>query len=268
MNGSGIYKLVTEISNDLLFTMTVTVVIVFTIVTKILPMNITHLLGFMISLGVVMFIHDKDKTINSTFNSETDFKLNTILDRVEKSRAITRRAIHSTLGLSPADTNKNKVQELTEKNNSLFLDPNLINVFFNVQDFYLYNADAFEKMVSATDSLLRIHRDLLTGAITFCQENIEIAEEFQKDALNAYHSFIFALPVGQVLDSKFRNNKKRLEILLARHIDDMRAICRRQYGNRASSRSGTKKPLDIYSRVVSTFGPKPLDPSMDLHDFY
>lgn len=228
--------------------------------TTLFIVKVPHIAGLLLGVALVIFMQDRDASKIGDFNREMEFKLNTI-----------KRLIRSSKKARPGPI---KQRDLINDPKHLHKDPDLINLFFNIQDFQKYNPAAYEQMVHATDNVLQLHDDLikfdkikgtefedgqLRRGASACGQNIEVADQFIADALNHYHSLIVALPSNVVVDEKFNNNQTRFHLLLRRHRDDMYRRCKRFYDHTGYFNQ---------RKVLRNSGPRPMNPNAGPFDYY
>jgi hypothetical protein len=148
----------------------------------------------------------------------------------------------------------------------IYLDADLIEAFYSLKtDFYQYNPDTYEKTLKATDSLLRISKDMTTillpqpepinNNINFDEpsspkketkvtlvndfENYEVAKLQYKLANNYLNSYIINLPSNPVLHKKFDVITKKIHTLLKKNLDQIYNIY--------------KKNRKVYSRNITDY---------------
>lgn len=131
------------------------------------------------------------------------------------------------------------------------IEPDMINFFYKIRDFRIYNRDAYYKSIKHTNLLLKIASELendyfyinqngydswqMFGPLSrpTIQSNIKNHKEmFQKAryhgqlALNYLHSFSVTIP-GGIFRKKFNHSLKESHILIKRIIDNILIHCKR-----------------------------------------
>lgn len=131
------------------------------------------------------------------------------------------------------------------------LEPDMINFFYDIRDFRIYNRDSYIKAIKSTDSLLKIKQELendyryiqeqgLSGWQNFgdvpkakIQSNIknhksmfEAAEITGQRAINYIHSFVIVLP-GGIMREKHTKAHTKFHILIKRILDDILRSCKK-----------------------------------------
>lgn len=239
-----VYDYISKTTNENTFRAFVIAVIILTIFTTVFPLDIRHISAILIAVALVFLTEDRDRSNIDTFNKDLEFKLNTIKKLIRESKQ--------------AEPSPMTTQEFLDDPKNLHLDPDLINLFFNIQDFHKYNPNAFWLLIKACDNVLQLHEDLKKGVLN-CAENLEVMQKFANSALNHYHSFVFTSPSNKVTDNKFNRNQKRLQVLLRRKLDDGYRLCKKQY---------KETGLNINTRVIQNSGPRATNPSFGNFDVY
>lgn len=193
------------------------VVVIFSLyfATTVFPIDVRHVAGIALGLAIIFVFEDRNRSDINDFHHSFEVKLGNIIPRPEY--------FHT--------------------------DVNIVDLFDNITDFKEYNPQAWTELIKSTDNVLRLHSDMKKGVV-HCAENIETANMFKTNAVNHFHSFIMSLPSNSVLNTKFKKNVKRFELLLRRRIDDMYAICKHQY---------KKQGWNIGRRPLANVGPRPND---------
>lgn len=149
-----------------------------------------------------------------------------------------------------------KLNSLLEKENHpspkyFYLEPDMINFFYGIKDFRIYNRDSYLRAIKSIDDLLKIKLELendyryveepkLSGWQNFgdkpkakIENNIknhkgmfEIAEISGQKAINYIHSFAIALPEG-VYSQKHKKSLERIHILVKKVLDDILRTCKK-----------------------------------------
>lgn len=100
----------------------------------------------------------------------------------------------------------------------------VIDFLFSVQDFYLYNPQAFEEMVDNLDAFFVLNENIFKEA-AFDTYYYQIAESKKNNALNSFHSIIFKLPTEKLFTDKFDRAHKRLETVLNKYMNNIYNKC-------------------------------------------
>jgi hypothetical protein len=139
------------------------------------------------------------------------------------------------------------------------MDPDLINLFYNIREFKAYNTEAYMLSLKSADLMLKTKAELEVG-LYHCAENLDLMQEKAKDSLNHLQTIIFKSPIPKAVTLKLQRALNTLQILLRRHIDDAVRICQKQYKERG---------IDINTHFVYNKGPRPDDAAHDERfDFY
>ena len=192
-------------------------VIVVFFVTQIMKPSWFFFMGIIIAIPIIYFRADQKKNTISTKNKDLMLKLKTLYPKPE----------------------------------NFHMDPDLINLFYNIRDFRTLNSEAYDQGLIAIDNMLKIVSEIEQG-VYHCKENLEIVRDQMNKAMNHMHTVIYKIPVPKITVIKFQKSLKALQIILRRHVDNVVDICQRQYKNRG---------IDINTHFVYNEGPRPFDDS-------
>jgi hypothetical protein len=194
-------------------------------VTQILRPSWFFFIGLLFTIGIIYYRIDTKKSTISSLNKELKFRMN---------------------ALSPRPQN-------------FHMDPDLINLFYNMREFKSYNSEDFMQSLKYADLMLKTKAELEVG-VYHCKENLDLMKESAKNSLNHLHTMIYKSPIPKDVTLKLQRAMNALQILLRRHIDDGVRICQKQY---------KKRGIDINTKFVYNEGPRENDPEYDPHfDLY
>lgn len=216
----------------------------------ILKIQFSQVIGILFGVFLIYYFNDRSESLISGVNKELEFKLNTIKNTV--------------LGMRISRSKKRKLVGRVEQSPRFFyVDADIINLVFNINDFAVYNPESYSMMIKCIDNVLQLHENIKTG-VSRCAENIETMEMYKDKAINYYHTFIFSLPSIKVVNQKFQRNIDRLQLLLQRHIDDVFKICEKQ-----TQRNGYSSDTKILYNFKGMPKPNRMnDPGYSKFDFY
>lgn len=163
------------------------------------------------------------------------------------------------LELSAYNNNLKLKLELIKPSPKLFNKyPDLINLFFNIREFYDYNNKAMENCIENVDSILQLYSDINIG-IKYCDKNVDVIKILKNNALNNLHSIIFSLENNKILEKKLKKALNELHIILNYFEDNVIDIC--------------NKKIDKYGytydkKYIYKNGPKAYNLSLQNTDFY
>jgi len=183
--------------------------------TQIQEIKIGHFFAILIATSLIYYLNDRELNDTSTFNQ----------------------------------TLMNKLNALGNNYNYLYLDPDMIQLFYSIKDdFGQLNADTYNSALRSVDNLLRIRSDFETvNILDNSYETFQIAEAQGKAAMNYTHSFIHSISDNKVLYNKHQHLLKRLQLLIQRNLDYMKTKL-------------NNEPLSVKSRFVTDYnGPVALD---------
>jgi hypothetical protein len=184
--------------------------------------DIKFVIAVSVAIFIILYDNQKNKSTIDNLNTGLHYKLNSLLE---------------------------KENHPTPK--YLYLEPDMINFFYSIRDFRIYNRDSYLKAIKSVDDLLRIKLELeydykyveepkLSGWQNFgnkpkakIENNIknhkgmfESAEVSGQNAINYIHSFAIALPEG-VYSEKHKKSLERIHILIKKVLDDILRTCKK-----------------------------------------
>jgi hypothetical protein len=138
------------------------------------------------------------------------------------------------------DNYKTKVKRLerTMKRKKNFFDksarsllhrnPALIKVFAKLYVFARFDKKNFKDALITANQLVRIHEASKIGTV-LPDQNIDIAEELQRNTMNYIHSMIHSIPSTSIGDFRWENNLNILHSVLQKMVDDIKLSAQIQY---------------------------------------
>lgn len=142
-----------------------------------------------------------------------------------------------------------KLKTLTPRPQNFHMDPDLINLFYNIRDFKTLNSEAYDQSLIAIDNMLKIVSEIEQG-VYHCKDNLDIVKDQMNKAMNHMHTVIYKTPIPKSVEMKYMQALEALQIILRRHVDNVVDICQRQYKTRG---------INIDTHFVYNDGPRPDD---------
>jgi len=136
-------------------------------------------------------------------------------------------------------------------------DADIVDFFYSIKDFEQYNEPSFKSLINTVDNFLMIQNDINTG-VYHCKENIDVAKDLMKKALQLVHSYVYSLPVNHVYNKKVNDSQNRLHMILRRHLDKMIKKCNNDYKERG---------INTDSKFIYNKGPKGSN-EIDKYEYY
>jgi hypothetical protein len=206
----GPYSLLESFNNQQLFrNIVITIIFIFFFMKMNIGLNI--LLGLFFAFVCVIYLYEKETTTAQIEKEQYQRELESIKPEPQKIR-----------------DNKD-----------------IIDFLFSVQDFYVFNPQAYEEMIDNLDAFKSL-QDNIFGEPKLSNYYYQIAESKKENALNAFHSLIFTLPTDKIYTEKFDRAHERLETILNNYLNEMYDQCV-FYLNRDGR--------DVYKREI-LLGPK------------
>ena len=102
----------------------------------------------------------------------------------------------------------------------------IVDFLFTIQDFYVYNPQAYEEMIDNIDSLFILYKEVRISNNN-CTPLYNIMESKRKNAMNALHSIIYNLPPNKIQTNKLNKAILQLEYILNEYLNEVRTICKK-----------------------------------------
>lgn len=153
---------------------------------------------------------------------------------------------------------KFRMNALNPRPQNFHMDPDLIDLFYNIREMRAYNSEAYMQSLKAADLMLKTKAELEVG-VYHCKENLDLMREKSNESINHLQTMIFKSPIPKAVTIKLQKALNALQILLRRHIDDAVIICQKQYKERG---------IDINTQFVYNKGPRPNDQEFSDFNFY
>lgn len=100
----------------------------------------------------------------------------------------------------------------------------LIEFAFSVQDFYVFNPEAYDEFIESLNSFIYLY-DLIKIRSELANYNYQLAETERKNVLNSFHSLIYNLPPSAPHNNKFNLSLDVLESILNKYMIELKEIC-------------------------------------------
>jgi hypothetical protein len=165
----GIYTFIESIENESLFKyLAIGIVLLYLFMGINIGLNIVMALVF--GIVIMMYLNERDVVAHRTGNVQDEIKYETIKPEI--------------VGVSP--------------------DSNLTDFLFTVQDFYVYNPQAYEEMIDNLKSFFKLNKDV-----------------FADDEMYTYYK----LPTDKEFTDKFNRAHERLETIMNKYMNDLYDEC-------------------------------------------
>jgi hypothetical protein len=180
-----LYSYIEDITSEYLFLYSV-IFVALLYYFKNINISLNVLFVCVITLFIIIYTNDKEKIISSTKKENNKIKLNEI---------------------KPRPKNINEHSEI-------------IDFLFSIQDFHIYNPQAYEEMIDYIDIFFSIYESI---KITPKNNNkfFSIIEQRKHDALNSLHSLIFTIPSDKNMTNKLNISINTLEELLNKYLNEI-----------------------------------------------
>jgi hypothetical protein len=207
------------------------------------------LIGLFAAVATIYYIHETEKVDINSLNTNLHYKLVSLFEK-----------------------------ENIKTPQYLYLEPDIINFFYDIRDFRVYNRDSYIGAIKSVDSLLKIKLDLennykyvkipklepqqkfgisakpkVRNNITNFKSNFETAEVLAFRSINYIHSFAISLPVG-VYSEKHERALEIFHLLIKRILDEILHVCKRSTNDPLIGQDyGLPKPNKINRDLADSF---------------
>ncbi len=196
-----------------------------------LPIRINDIITFLI-LGVIMYyLVLNDYSSFNAFKSQKQKELDFVQKMMFESDMWKSEDPSYLLGIKP---------ENLVKKSYLYLDPFIVQLFYNIREFSQYDISAYAGALIHTNHVIGLAYETKLGFNkTAMYENYTVAVEESKKALNQLKNVIFQLPTAFITYNKFKESLKILHQLLNVHLENMAVVFKNQ---------NVKTDLHIYAK--------------------
>jgi hypothetical protein len=177
-----------KISNEELFKYTIIVILtIFYFSTKIIKLNILY--GTLIALIIIYYLFNKNKELHDDNNKI-----------IQEKKSI----------IYPESKFMNNYDDL-------------VDFVYNIQDFYIYNPEVYQKMIKYIDIFLMLYEEVnVNNSIAALNYNMMLTNKHL--ALDSLHSIIYKLPVNRTYTDKFNLALSELSNILNKYMEDIEKI--------------------------------------------
>lgn len=209
------YTILGRISNSYIF-MYITIFVVFLFFAKVINVSLSLIFFIIIALVICYIIYSKQQIQNITPERESSIKLNLIIPRPKKIANY----------------------------------PDLISFLYDIRDTYYINPNDFYAIINNIDNFIDLYDQIMNDKMIYCMQNLEVAVEFARNALNHLHSIIYSLDVHRSITKEFWYRLQQLQFILRQYISRMIRKCNSEFN------SNNINNTTIY---YPEFGPKPFN---------
>ena len=210
----GIFTLIESYDNKRLFR-NIVIILIFIFIFLKLNIHLNIILGLVLALTVIFYLTEKE-------NIQTE---------IEKRQYETK-----------IESIKPELKEVRDKA--------LVDFIFSVQDFYVFNPEAYEEFIDNLDSFKKLYDDVFNDS-EFSHYYYQIADSKKNNALNSLHSIIFKLPNDKFYTDKLIRAHKRLETLLNDYMNQIYDQC--THNIYKDGMSVLRKPINNGPKEYNTY---------------
>lgn len=187
-----VFTFIDSFNNKFTFEYLVIIIIILAFFMRV-SIKLNIIFGLFIGVVVILYMNGKQTAVNELFEKQMEIKLDAI---------------------------KPEPYKLKETKNK-----DIIDFLFSIQDFYVYNQQAYEELIANIESFLTLYEDIFGGDEDLAFYYYQIAESKKNNALNSLQSMIYKLPVDPIITDKFDRAHKRLETILNKYMNQLYDKC-------------------------------------------
>ena len=210
----GIFTLIESYDNKRIFR-NIVIILIFIFFFIKLNVGLNLILGLVLALTVIFYLTEKENIQTEIKKEQYETKLNSI---------------------------KPKPKEIK--------DEDIVDFVFSVQDFYVFNPEAYEEFIDNLDAFKNLY-DTIFSDSKFSHYYYQIADSKKNNALNSFHSLIFKLPNDKFYTDKFDRAHKRLETLLNNYLNQIYDQC--THNVYKEGKSFLRRPLNKGPKEYNTY---------------
>jgi hypothetical protein len=194
-----LYQFLSNIPRQVIFNYLMIIVIVTLVINRIwylLDTSSISLIGFIVAVIVIIYLQQRTEALNSNFVYYLD------------------NVLSSELMQSHINTN-------------LYRDSELVRFLDNHREYYQYNPQLYQKIVSEINHFLKLQNEFILFEKA-SPGDMEALSILKTQIQNSFHNFIYRLPHTQNSIVKFQEGMKWLTDSLNKHLDNTHILNNRR----------------------------------------
>ncbi len=120
-----------------------------------------------------------------------------------------------------------KMESIVPRPKYFYLDANIIQVMYNILEFYRYSPKNYEQIVKSIDNILLLRLDVEKG-LKNCGRMYSVANDNYNNAMNGLIGMMIGIPTNNIQLKKLKLARENLQIMLLRHLDYIKDTCNEQ----------------------------------------
>lgn len=133
---------------------------------------------------------------------------------------------------------------------SLSKYPDVVDFLYSIRDFYSVNPNAFYAVVKNTEQFFYLYNQIMFNEMMYCTQNLEVANQFIRNAQNHLHSIIYNLDIDRTITHKYHESLRNFHIIANKYKKDLIKKCNSKF---------TTKSLNTASKYFQEYGPRPIN---------
>jgi len=226
---------------DLLFEMPSYYIVIFIFISFLiyfvyskLEIRLNDILIFLIIVLFFYIMLKANSKVFYNFIKEKDVKINFLHKLMFDTRNMTNNNTNNNLNVLPSGYFKKSY---------LYLNPNIIDLYYNVRDYSQYNIEAYVNSLIHTNNLLKLSYE--SKKISMNEYgNYTIAIGEMNKSLNEFSTFIYNAPLTGKTYKKIHSSILVLRSLLTAELEDMNIVYKNN--NKTQELTINSRPDDFY----------------------
>ena len=214
--------------------------LIFSIVSK-LNVEIKHIMIFLIAYVVIGYLF---KNNFFQFNSF-------ITDYNNKLKFINKFMFNTEFVSNISNNNINILPKTSKKQSYFYLNPLLIDFFYDSRQFVVYNVSSFVSTLTHCNNILGLCYQMKNN-VDKSWNNYNIVKVEMEKALNEYASIIYNVPLGSLSQDNLKDYTDELQKILQNEVHQLDILFKNQ--NKVKELNIYTRPDDFYN-VIHTINP-------------
>lgn len=122
---------------------------------------------------------------------------------------------------------RDKLNSIDPHPNNFWNHPDLIDLFYNINEYNDRNEKVFGNVINHVDGFLEIYNNITQISTVNCGKEYDIAFDRYRDALNSLNSIIYSLDANHVENYKLNKAIEALKKFLENYLKEIEIICKK-----------------------------------------
>lgn len=144
-----------------------------------------------------------------------------------------------------------KLNSIYPKPNFFHIDSRILEIIYDAKDFQESNPKVFTNLINYIDNFLKIVNDFELDLIDY-SNNYDVARDNMYKAINEFDTLFVNLPIysNDIFYKKFQNLKNKLNLILLNHLKKISVKSNNKFKENVNNKN---KPVDFLEPKASNF---------------